>query len=72
MCAAALLLVISARSVTVAAWGAQGHRLVALVAMNRLSPTAQQNTVWLLGTQTLADVAAWADQYREDNNQTSF
>jgi nuclease S1 len=72
MCAAALLLVISARSVTVDAWGAQGHRLVALVAMNRLSPTAQQNTVWLLGTETLADVAAWADQYREDNNQTSF
>ena len=43
MCAAALLLVISAGSATVRAWGTQGHRLVALVATNRLSPTAQQN-----------------------------
>jgi hypothetical protein len=32
VCAAALLLVISADSATVRAWGTQGHRLVALVA----------------------------------------
>jgi hypothetical protein len=72
VCAAALLLVISADSATVRAWGTQGHRLVALVATNRLSPTAQHNTAWLLGTETLVDVAVWADRYREDNNQTSF
>jgi len=72
VCAAGLLVVISAGSATVRAWGTQGHRLVALVATNRLSPTAQQNMVWLLGTETLADVAVWADQYREVNKQTSL
>jgi S1/P1 Nuclease len=68
---AALLLAVGVGSATVRAWGTQGHRLVALVATNHLSPTARQNIVWLLGTETLADVAAWADQYLEGNNQTA-
>jgi hypothetical protein len=54
------------------AWGAQGHRLVALIATERLTPVARQNVVWLLGPQTLADVSSWADRYREDNNQTFY
>jgi hypothetical protein len=45
---------------------------VALVAANHLTPTARQNVSWLLGRATLADVAVWADEYSEGNNQTSL
>jgi hypothetical protein len=45
---------------------------VALVATNHLSPTARQNIAWLLGNESLADIAVWADRYLEGNNQTSF
>jgi nuclease S1 len=70
-CAALVLAVVLSRS-SVRAWGPQGHRLVALVAMNHLSPTARQNIAWLLGSQTLPDIAVSADRYLEGNNQTSF
>ena len=53
-------------------WNAQGHRLVGLIAENHLTPVAGENVRWLLGGRRLADVAAWADQYQEGNNQTSF
>ena len=53
------------------AWGPQGHRLVGLVAATYLTATARQNVSSLLGMQTLADVATWADQYVEANNQTA-
>ena len=46
------LIVISLSSVEVGAWGAQGHRLVALVAAARLTPTARSNVRWLLDPQT--------------------
>ena len=68
---AALLLVAGLASTTVHAWGPQGHRLVALVATSHLTPAARQNVGWLLGNASLADVAAWADQYLEGNRQTS-
>jgi hypothetical protein len=54
------------------AWGGQGHRLVALIATERLTPVATRNVVWLLGPETLADVSSWADRYLEGNNQTFF
>ena len=44
-------------------WGPQGHRLVAMVAANHLTPAARQNVNWLLGNETLASVAVWADAY---------
>lgn len=54
------------------AWGPQGHRLVALVATDHLTPIARLNVAWLLGdTTTLADVAVWADQQVADNSQTA-
>src|SRR5262245_30864038 len=59
-------------SSTAHAWSPQGHRLVALVAANHLTPAARQNVSWLLGSATLADIAVWADQYLEGNSQTSF
>jgi spermidine/putrescine-binding protein len=58
--------------VTLDAWNPQGHRLVALVAANHLTHNARQQVQALLGTETLADVAVWADQYLAGNNQTSF
>lgn len=55
-----------------AAWGNQGHRLIALVATAQLTATARQNVQRLLGDETLADVSNWADDYLIGNNQTSF
>ncbi len=72
-CGAVLLMIlVGAASARVSAWGAQGHRLVALIATERLTPIARQNVLWLLGPQTLADVASWADRYEEGNFQTFF
>lgn len=56
----------------VEAWGAQGHRLVALLADARLTPTARRNVKWLLDPETLADVSSWADRYWEGNYQTYY
>ena len=50
----------------------QGHRLVAIVAANHLSPAARQGVQTLLGDESLADVSVWADSYLEGNNQTSY
>lgn len=52
------------------AWWEKGHRLVAGVAMSHLTPTARRNVKALLGTESLADVASWADEYRPLETQT--
>ena len=57
---------------TIGAWGAQGHRLVAAIALERLTATARANVDWLIGPQRLPDVASWADQYLPGNYQTFF
>jgi hypothetical protein len=54
------------------AWGPQGHRLVALLAAEYLTPTARQNVSWLLGNSGLADTAVWADDYLLGNIQTAL
>src|SRR6187402_2594015 len=54
------------------AWGGQGHRLVGLIAAERLTPVAKQNVAWLLDGQTLADVSSWADSLTSDQVQTSY
>lgn len=54
------------------AWGAQGHRLVASIAAERLTPVAKQNVAWLLDGQSLADVSSWPDTIVTDQVQTSF
>ncbi len=53
------------------AWGPQGHRLVARLAMARLTPAAERYVQWLLPDRTLADVATWADAYVADHRQTA-
>jgi hypothetical protein len=66
---ACLLVWLAAASVE--AWGPQGHRLVAMVAANHLTPAAHQNVRALLGNDTLADVAVWADAYVADHRETA-
>ena len=53
------------------AWGREGHRLTALVAQEHLTPAAEENVRYLLGRESLADVASWADEYRQDHRETA-
>ena len=69
---ALLALIMINSTLHVAAWGGQGHRLVGLLAAERLTPMARRNVVWLLGPQTLADVSSWADRYNEGAMQTFY
>ena len=68
--AGAILGVVCSSSLT--AWGGQGHRLVGLIAADRLTPVARQNVTWLLDGQSLADVSSWADTITSDQQQTSL
>jgi hypothetical protein len=52
-------------------WGREGHRLTALVAEQYLTPQAKAQISLLLKNETLADVAPWADSYREDHPETA-
>jgi hypothetical protein len=70
--AVVLLLLAIASSARVHAWGGQGHRLVALIATDRLTPAARRNVEWLLGPESLADVSSWADRYNEGVYQTFY
>jgi hypothetical protein len=54
------------------AWGGQGHRLVGLIAAERLTPIAKQRVAWLLDGRTLADVSSWADSITGEQVQTSY
>lgn len=46
-------------------WGPLGHRIVAQIALDRLTPTAAAETRRLLGGQNITDVASWADEQRQ-------
>jgi hypothetical protein len=52
------------------AWGKKGHRLTGLIAEQYLTPAARARVVELLGSETLADVAPWADSYRAEHPET--
>ncbi|MDB5141134.1 MAG: hypothetical protein JWR12_3050 [Mucilaginibacter sp.] len=49
-------------------WGFKGHQAVATIAENHLTPQAKAAVKDLLGTQSLADVATWADEVRNDGS----
>jgi hypothetical protein len=66
------LIALVATTAKVGAWNAQGHRLVALIADQRLTPVARRNVAWLLGPESLADVSSWADRYLEGAYQTFY
>lgn len=46
-------------------WGPAAHRVMATIAQKHLSPTAKAAIDSLLGKQTLADVASWADEVQQ-------
>ena len=47
-------------------WGKTGHRVVGQIAENHLSPKAAKAVRDLLGPDSLAEVANWADEIRSD------
>ena len=48
------------------AWGVLGHRAVARIAENHLTPAARQQVGQLLGWETMPLVSTWADELRND------
>jgi hypothetical protein len=52
-------------------WGGTGHKTVAKIAENHLTPNAKAAVKALLGDQSMADVASWADQLRNDPNYSN-
>ena len=46
------------------AWGKDGHRVVARIAEKHLTAKAKQAVQQILGGETLASVAVWADEVR--------
>jgi len=68
----AILVTLLSSPALLQAWSAQGHRLVGLIAAERLTPVAKQNVAWLLDGQTLADVSSWADTLTSEQVQTSY
>jgi hypothetical protein len=56
---------------TAVAWGPEGHSIVAEVAQQRLSPQAAATVQSLLGGRSLASVASWADDVRDQRPGTS-
>ena len=48
------------------AWGGDGHRIVATIATSYLTEDAARQVHDLLGDQTVADAATWADDMRSD------
>ena len=52
------------------AWGREGHRLTALVAETYLTTETRAAVKDLLGKDTMAGVASWADEYRVDHPET--
>lgn len=64
ICASLLL------SSNVMAWGQNGHRVVAQIAFNHLTPNTQQAILPLLAGEKLAEVSTWPDEMR--SNPTDF
>ena len=48
------------------AWGVLGHRAVARIAENHLTPTARREVARILGPETLPLVSTWPDEIRSD------
>jgi hypothetical protein len=55
---------------TARAWGPEGHSIVAEIAQQRLKPPAAAVVQSLLGGRSLASVASWADDIRDERKDT--
>jgi hypothetical protein len=52
------------------AWGPKGHAIVADIAASRLTPITKQNLQLLLGADSLASIASWADSVRKEHDES--
>lgn len=52
-----------------AAWGPQGHRIIALIAEAHLQPEVKKNIQEKFNINNLADVAIWADEIRKKQKE---
>jgi hypothetical protein len=66
--AAAVLAAVFAPAVDLYGWGQKGHRIVADIAQERLTEVTRRNVQSLIGNNTLASVANWADQIRPERD----
>ncbi|HEV7521931.1 MAG TPA: S1/P1 nuclease, partial [Candidatus Angelobacter sp.] len=66
----ALLLLVTLIPAQLVAWGPKGHAIVADIAASRLTPAAKQNLQLLLGADSLASVASWADAVRKERDES--
>jgi len=53
---------LSALAIILISWGGVGHKTVATIAYNHLTPQSKGFVKTLLGDTTLADIASWADE----------
>ena len=65
----AFIILAAFTSTQLLAWGPKGHAIVADIAASRLTPTAKKNLQLLLGAESLASIASWADQVRKDHDE---
>ena len=52
-------------------WYAEGHRLIARIAESRLTPHTAESVRSILGGQSLASAASWADDIKAQRPQTN-
>jgi len=64
-----LLLCFSLLPASLHAWGGEGHRIVALLAQERLTDEAKAEVIELIGPDLLVSVATWADAIRDENTE---
>jgi hypothetical protein len=67
-CFVALALLL--RSFPAQAWAHRGHRVIADIAMDHLTPEARQSLMELLGDNDLASISTWADDIRNGRPET--
>ena len=68
--AAAVLAAVLAPVLALYGWGRQGHRIVGDIAQERLTEVTKRNVQSLIGNNTLASVANWADEIRPERDET--
>lgn len=66
----ALLLLATLLPTQLLAWGPKGHAIVADIAASRLTPAAKKNLQLLLGADSLASIASWADSVRKERDES--
>jgi hypothetical protein len=59
-----------ARPARVLAWGVEGHRLVARIALSQMTPAAKDAVNRLLGAEDFVTISTWADEVRSKRPET--